>query len=137
MNECCWAAACAVQVGLVGPDGKDLPLHLSPATTSSSSSKKGSRSKGKPTASTPFNSAASSSYTPTETVNPGVCGSDCRSMVLLLDSWSRAYVFTRLPEKPGVSLLRDFSAPVRLHVEGETDRSLGFLAVHDSNPFAR
>jgi aminopeptidase N len=58
-------------------------------------------------------------------------------MVLLLDSWSKTFVFTRLPEKPAVSLLRDFSAPVRLHVEGETDRSLGFLALHDSNPFAR
>jgi aminopeptidase N len=121
----------SLQVGLVGPDGLDLPLHLSPTTASSSSSSSGGKkgSNGKPTPTAP--------YTPTEAVNPGVCGRGCRSIVLLLDSWSKTFVFTRLPAKPAVSLLRDFSAPVRLHVEGETDRSLGFLAVHDSNPFAR
>ncbi|WIA28644.1 hypothetical protein OEZ86_011181 [Tetradesmus obliquus] len=120
-----------LKVGLVGPDGKDLPLHLMPATAGSSkpSKKAGNR---KPSATN-----SSSSYTPTEAVTPGLCGSECRSMVLLLDSWSGSWVFSRLPERPAVSLLRDFSAPVRLHVEGETDKSLGFLALHDSNPFAR
>jgi hypothetical protein len=126
-----------VQIGFVGPDGQDLPLHLSPATGCNNSSNKGNKksSKGKPSINT--SSSSTSCYTPAEAITPGLCGSECRSMVLLLGSWSQSFVFTRLPEKPAVSLLRDFSAPVRLHVEGETDKSLGFLAVHDSNPFAR
>jgi aminopeptidase N len=116
-----------LQIGLVGPDGRDLPLHLKPCN-SSSTKHKGSSKVG--------NSKPRTSPQGVIT-DTGLQGTESTSLVLLVDSWSQSFTFTRLPEKPCVSLLRDFSAPVRLDVEGETDRSLGFLAVHDSNPFAR
>ena len=39
--------------------------------------------------------------------------------------------------EPVPSVLRDFSAPVRLSVEGQTDEHLLFLFAHDSDPFNR
>lgn len=114
------------QVGLVGPDGRDLPLHLKPSSSSKQKSSHKSSSNSRHVT------------TPEGTVhNTGLQGSISTSLVLLVDSWSQSFTFTRLPDKPYVSLLRDFSAPVRLDVEGETDKSLGFLATHDSNAFAR
>lgn len=116
-----------LQIGLVGPDGCDMPLHLKPLNSSSTKHKSSSKvGDSKP--------RTSPEGVITDT---GLQGSESTSVVLLVDGWSQSFTFTRLPEKPCVSLLRDFSAPVRLDVEGETDRSLGFLAVHDSNPFAR
>lgn len=104
-----------------------MPLHLKPSNSSSAKHKGSSRlSDSKPRTS------------PEGVItHTGLQGSDSTSVVLLADGWGQSFTFTRLREKPCVSLLRDFSAPVRLEVEGETDRSLGFLAVHDSNPFAR
>lgn len=104
-----------------------MPLHLKP---SSNSKQKGSNKS---------NASSSKQNTSPEGVvqNTGLQDSVSTSIVLLVDSWSQSFTFTRLPDKPCVSLLRDFSAPVRLDVEGETDKSLGFLATHDSNPFAR
>ena len=108
-----------------------MPLHLKP--TISSSKQKGGRKSGG------GNSSSSKPSTSPEGVmhNTGLQDSVSTSLVLLVDSWSQSFTFTRLPDKPCVSVLRDFSAPVRLDVEGETDKSLGFLATHDSNPFAR
>jgi hypothetical protein len=122
------------QIGLVGPDGRDLPLHLKP--TGGGKHKGGhkgssSGSSGKGGSSKPATSHEGIVHT------TGLQGSVSTSLVLLVDGWSQSYTFTRLPDKPCVSLLRDFSAPVRLDVEGETDKTLGFLATHDSNPFAR
>jgi aminopeptidase N len=119
-----------VQIGLVGPDGQDLPLHLK-ATAHNSKHKLGKNSTTKGTNSKPVTSPEGLIH------NTGLQGRTSSSLVLLVDSWSQSFTFTRLPDKPYVSLLRDFSAPVRLEVEGETDRALGFLAVHDNNPFAR
>jgi aminopeptidase N len=122
-----FACCLLLQIGLVGPDGRDMPLRLKPSNSSSTKHKGSSKtSDGKP--------RTSRQGVITDT---GLQGSESTSVVLLVDGWSQSFTFTRLPEKPCVSLLRDFSAPVRLDVEGETDRSLGFLAVHDSNPFAR
>ena len=44
--------------------------------------------------------------------------------------------FANIPEKPVVSLLRGFSAPVRLSFEREAGESI-FLMRHDSDPFNR
>ena len=41
------------------------------------------------------------------------------------------------PSEPVASILRDFSAPVKLNVEGQTDEQLLFLFAHDSDPFNR
>jgi aminopeptidase N len=46
-------------------------------------------------------------------------------------------VFTGVPSRPVASLLRDFSAPVKLSVEGQTPEDLAFLFAHDSDPFNR
>jgi aminopeptidase N len=121
-----------VQIGLVGPDGQDLPLHLK--ATTHNSKHKGGKGSNKGT-----NSTSSKPVTSPEGIilNTGLQGHTSSSLMLLVDSWSQSFTFTRLPDKPYVSLLRDFSAPVRLEVEGDTDKALGFLAVHDSNPFAR
>jgi aminopeptidase N len=46
------------------------------------------------------------------------------------------YTFDNIKAKPALSLLRDFSAPVRL-VYPYTDEELLFLLAHDSDPFNR
>jgi aminopeptidase N len=119
----CWVY---LQIGLVGPDGQDMPLHLKPAGSGKQKGRHKSSSTTKPVTS------------PEGVIlNTGLQGRVSTSVVLLVDSWSQSFTFTSLPNKPYLSLLRDFSAPVRLDVDGETDKSLGFLAMHDSNPFAR
>jgi len=133
----CCVCVSWLQIGLVGPDGQDMPLHLKHSGSSKhkSNQKKGSSSSSSSSSSSGGNKAITS---PEGVVrNTGLQGSVSTSLVLLVDSWSQSFTFTRLPDKPCVSLLRDFSAPVRLEVEGETDKTLGFLAMHDSNPFAR
>ncbi len=59
-----------------------------------------------------------------------------RTRVLHLKKASEAFVFRNIPAKPVVSLLRGFSAPVRLEHECST-RDLSFQIAHDSDPFCR
>ncbi|MBK1728572.1 aminopeptidase N [Halorhodospira halophila] len=56
--------------------------------------------------------------------------------VLELREPEQHFVFEQCPERPVPSLLRGFSAPVKLHYP-YTDDDLGFLLAHDSDPFAR
>jgi len=84
-------------VGLLGADGKDMPLTLVGGTDSSG---------------------------PT-------------TMVLRLEKESQQFVFTGVTEPPTLSVLRGFSAPVKLTVEGQGDEQLLFLFAHDSDPFNR
>ncbi len=55
--------------------------------------------------------------------------------VLTLDAAERSFVFADVPDPPVPSLLRGFSAPVRL--AGLSRLRLRFLAAHDSDPFVR
>jgi aminopeptidase N len=55
--------------------------------------------------------------------------------VLLLDEAKASWRFEDVPSTPVPSLLRGFSAPVKL--KGVTLDRLEFLAVHDTDPFAR
>jgi aminopeptidase N len=55
--------------------------------------------------------------------------------VLLLEEATQTFVFEGLDAKPVPSVLRGFSAPVRL--SGLDLPALGFLAAHDSDPFVR
>ncbi|MGY3943765.1 aminopeptidase N [Aeromonas tecta] len=48
----------------------------------------------------------------------------------------QTFVFDRVPTKPVISLLRDFSAPVKLHFD-YSDEDLAFLMRHARNEFAR
>jgi len=56
--------------------------------------------------------------------------------LLLLEEEAKTYTFTGLKEEPVVSLLRNFSAPVKLQME-RSQEELAFLAANDSDPFNR
>jgi aminopeptidase N len=58
------------------------------------------------------------------------------STVLRVDEAEQSFTFENIPTKPVPSLLRNFSAPVRL-TSDVTDEQLVFLLAHDSNPFNR
>lgn len=55
--------------------------------------------------------------------------------VLELKDATQSFTFTSVPEKPVLSALRGFSAPVSLKVEGETEEDLIFLLAHDTDSF--
>jgi aminopeptidase N len=56
--------------------------------------------------------------------------------ILSLKKPVETFVFENIKAKPVLSLLRDFSAPVRLNY-AYTDEELLFLLAHDSDPFSR
>jgi aminopeptidase N len=56
--------------------------------------------------------------------------------VISLKQSQQHFRFIDVPEKPVISALRDFSAPVRIHQERDFDE-LAFLLAHDSDPFNR
>ena len=82
----------------------------------------------------------------------GLIGKDGREMPLILageevgdapttkvldvTETKQSFTFTNITETPAPSLLRDFSAPVKLVVPREPEE-LAFLAVHDPNDFNR
>jgi aminopeptidase N len=84
-----------VRMGLVGPDGRDLPLQL----------------EGEPSA------------------TPG-------SRVLVLSEPEATFTFVGVEAEPVPSLLRGFSAPVKLRFDFSSAQLLHLLA-HDSDPFNR
>jgi aminopeptidase N len=84
-----------VALGLLGPDGADLPLML-----------EGEKRRGPTT------------------------------RVFLLEENEQRFTFTGIDAPPVPSLLRGFSAPVRLRVDREPGE-LAFLMAHDSDPFNR
>ena len=83
-----------VALGLLGPDGADLPARLA-----------------------------------------GEAGPQTGTRLLLLDTATQRFVFEDVAAPPVPSLLRGFSAPVRL--AGLTPERLRFLATHDTDPFVR
>ncbi|MBC8329870.1 MAG: aminopeptidase N [Planctomycetes bacterium] len=84
-----------VAVGLIGADGRDLPL-----------------------------------------VQEGAAGPCQGPYVLELRQAVQRFVFTGLSERPVPSLLRGYSAPVKLRLE-QDDEQLAFLLAHDSDSFNR
>ncbi len=56
--------------------------------------------------------------------------------VLELRREVETFVFTGITEEPVVSLLRGFSAPVKVHMERD-DEELAFLMARDTDPFSR
>jgi aminopeptidase N len=96
-----------VAIGLLGKDGRDLPLHLTPTTGTSQS---------------PAPSLGSAG--------------DSKTLVLHLRETKQSFIFKDINEKPVLSLLRGFSAPVRAEVD-YTDQELAFLMAHDSDSFSR
>ncbi|MFA4995322.1 MAG: aminopeptidase N [Bdellovibrionales bacterium] len=59
-----------------------------------------------------------------------------KTRVLSLKKPRDVFIFENIKRKPVLSLLRDFSAPVRLNY-AYTDNELLFLLAHDSDPFSR
>lgn len=66
---------------------------------------------------------------------PGVADG-CEELVLELRSAQQSFTFEGLPEQPRISLLRGFSAPVKLDQERSL-QELAFLSRHDPDPFNR
>jgi aminopeptidase N len=66
----------------------------------------------------------------------GQARKDGRSAVLLLEEGEQSFVFENVPEPPVPSLLRGFSAPVKLDY-GYSVAELAVLMAHDSDPFVR
>ena len=62
-------------------------------------------------------------------------GGELHSQTLLLTQDVQDFVFDNIPAPPVPSLLRGFSAPVKL--SGLAPERLRFLAAHDSDPFVR
>ncbi len=74
-------------------------------------------------------------------VDTGLLGRDGQDIpgaarLLVLKQASEEFVFDNIPEKPAVSLLRHFSAPVALEYAQDED-GLAFLMRHDSDLFNR
>lgn len=67
--------------------------------------------------------------------DPAVLAAD-GGVVLNLRHAEQTFVFQDVAEPPAPSILRGFSAPVRLHVPYQAD-DLRFLMQHDSDPFNR
>lgn len=64
------------------------------------------------------------------------CNNETIGNVLNVTQEEQTFVFQKVAEKPVVSLLREFSAPVKLNY-AYTDEELIFLMVHAKNDFAR
>ncbi|MGV3489862.1 MAG: DUF3458 domain-containing protein, partial [Devosia sp.] len=65
-----------------------------------------------------------------------VSGAEVRDEMIVLDGAKATVTFTGIPNKPVPSLLRGFSAPVKLTTNA-TEADQLFLARHDSDPFNR
>lgn len=94
-----------IAVGLLGPDGADLPLKL-----------------------------AAGCEAGTPSLASGACS---RTLTLLLDADTRSWTFADITSSPVPSLLRGFSAPVKLTVTGQMDADLLFAFANDSDEFNR
>lgn len=58
-------------------------------------------------------------------------------MVLRIEEEEQQFVFEGVAAKPVPSLLRGFSAPVKLDVVGQSDADLAHLLAHDTDLFNR
>lgn len=93
-----------IRVGLLGADGRDLPLTLENESNDGASLASGKASD--------------------------------TTRVLHLRTAQQTFRFKNIPARPVISILRDFSAPVRLEQEC-TNQDLSFQLAHDSDAFCR
>ncbi|MHB8789702.1 MAG: aminopeptidase N [Desulfobulbaceae bacterium] len=63
-------------------------------------------------------------------------GQPATTRILHLQEAEQTFLFKDIPEKPVLSLLRNFSAPVRVE-HARPDSELAFIMAHDSDPFNR
>ncbi|KAG2500410.1 hypothetical protein HYH03_001981 [Edaphochlamys debaryana] len=88
-----------IKMGLLGPDGSELPLKLQGADGS--------------------------------VQDLGTEG------VLRFDTPEATFTFLEVPAEPVPSLLRGFSAPVKMELEGQSEQHLTFLLANDADAFNR
>ena len=67
----------------------------------------------------------------------GTTESEVKEMVLRVTKEEQSFVFEGIEERPVPSLLRGFSAPVRMNVLDQTEEDLLFLLGNDSDAFNR
>jgi aminopeptidase N len=96
-----------VAVGLVGRDGCDLPLSLEAGARVSSGA-----------------------------IKAGPGQAPAQTTILHVREAKQSFVFTGVKEKPVLSFLRGFSAPVRVESD-YTDEELAFLIAHDTDSYCR
>ena len=65
-----------------------------------------------------------------------VAAAEGETRVLLMEEERQSFTFSGLAERPIPSVLRNFSAPVRLRMQRSREE-LAFLMAHDSDPFNR
>ncbi len=99
-----------VAIGLLGDNGDDLPLHLSSRTPQA----EGSHSTDGDFSASPRND----------------------TIILNLTDKEQSFMFEDIGSRPVPSILRNFSAPVKL-TSDLSDEDLAFLMVHDSDGFNR
>ncbi|NLX18347.1 MAG: DUF3458 domain-containing protein [Desulfobulbus sp.] len=58
------------------------------------------------------------------------------TQILILSQQKQQYIFSDIPSRPTVSILRNFSAPVRVHHQ-QSEEELHRLMTHDTDPFNR
>jgi aminopeptidase N len=84
-----------------------------------------------PVAFTLFNSTSGKPYT-----EVSVQGTTASQSVLLLNEAKQTFVFSKMPEKPVISLFQYFSAPVKVE-RAVSDETLQFLCTYDIDPVNR
>jgi len=108
-------------VGLLGPDGRDLPLVLRNARAGAGAESGRGGGAGAP------GSGAQGA---------GGSAAPATTLVLELTEATQSFVFDDVDAAPIPSLLRDFSAPVIVEYPYTADE-LAFLLAHDADPFNR
>ncbi|MGB7543529.1 MAG: aminopeptidase N, partial [Burkholderiales bacterium] len=111
-----------LRLGLVGPDGKDLPLQLEGEAV---------RAEEKPVRAEPVEAR-----TPTSALRQAQGERGGISRVLSLKNAEERFTFVNVPAKPVASLLRQFSAPVVLKFAYDA-AELTHLMAHDSDAVNR
>jgi aminopeptidase N len=110
-----------VAVGLLGKDGKELRLKIDKVTG-------GQGDKG-----IDITDAVTS---PIESLGDRRRRGDTGTVILELRKAKETFVFTDVPEEPVPSILRGFSAPVKVKIDLSDDERL-FLMAHDRDEFNR
>ena len=123
-----------IRMGLLGPDGAEMELQLKVKRENGGRGRGGERGAPTPTLSGKEDSQPRPSSLSLSQGEPHPRGT---TTVLLLDTPTADFTFTGIPARPVPSLLRGFSAPVKMDLVGQTEADLTFLMAHDADAFNR
>ncbi|MGY8985770.1 MAG: aminopeptidase N [Sphingomonadales bacterium] len=74
--------------------------------------------------------------TPLKAISEGDLSYNRDEYVLNIREYSQKFIFKNIPQKPTPSLLRGFSAPIKVDANLTND-NLAFLLAHDTDPFSK